>query len=144
MSVSNKKFSAALPLWAEEATPAALKEMMRLALAIRDLMEDEEEDGRVAIACAALNRMRRYGPEGEGGGGAPSGPAAHARDFSDPALCRAIAVACLVLSGDLEDPTGGATHFHRHTEEPGWARTATPKALIGQYMFYTLDQRFDA
>lgn len=118
--------------------PMALAGMMRLALAIRDLMDDEDEEGRVAIACAALNRMRRFGPDD---GGSQGGAAAHAPGLADPGLCRALAVACLVLSGDLDDPTGGATHFHRHTEHPEWARRATPKALIGRHLFYVLEAR---
>ena len=89
----------------------------------------------MALACAIANRIRRFGPD-EGGGGAAA-RAGHP-DFADPAFCRAFAVACLVMSGDCEDPTGGATHFHHHRENPKWARRATPKALIGAHVFYEL------
>lgn len=36
------------------------------------------------------------------------------------------------------DPTRGATHFHRHDEQPQWARNYTPIALIGDFLFYRL------
>jgi hypothetical protein len=111
---------------------AVLAGMMRLALSIRDLLDEESEEGRVAIACAARNRMRRFG--------LPLDPGA-ARDIADPDLCRALALACLVLLGDLADPTDGATHFHRHTDQPDWAAGATAKALIGQHIFYALDRQ---
>lgn len=117
--------------------PAALAGMMSLALAIRESLEGESEEGRVAVACAMRNRMRRFGLDRADMRGA----AARARDLSDPLLCRALAFACFVLSGDPADPTGGATHFHRHTEQPKWARSATPKALIGQHIFYALDAK---
>lgn len=140
MNAMTRGFEAPGPVWSGAPTPSGLAGMMRLALAIRDLMEDEGEEGRVAIACAVLNRMRRFGPDDEDGG-PQGGAAARAPDVFDPVLCRALAVACLVLSGDLDDPTDGATHFHRHTEQPGWARRATPKALIGRHIFYVLEAR---
>lgn len=49
---------------------------------------------------------------------------------------QAMAIACAVLSGRRPDPTGGATRFHLHTENPAWARDLTPKALIGRYFYY--------
>lgn len=115
---------------------ASLAEMMALALAIRDEVRGEPEEGRVALAFAALNRMKRFGPDG----GVTARPDV-AADFADREFCRALAAACLAASGDIDDPTGGATHFHLHTEEPRWAATATPKALIGRHIFYTFDRR---
>ncbi|HEY4343445.1 MAG TPA: hypothetical protein VGN05_03795 [Parvibaculum sp.] len=133
MNAMTKSFEAPKALWSGAQGPAALAEMMRLALEICDLLEDEGEEGRVALAFAALNRMRRFGPDGEGCA------LRQERDIFDPALCRALAVACLVLSGGVDDPTEGATHFHLHTEQPKWARIATPKALIGRYIFHVLE-----
>tara|TARA_R110002124_G_scaffold81373_2_gene214499 strand:- start:88 stop:477 length:390 start_codon:yes stop_codon:yes gene_type:complete len=119
--------------------PSQAVELVRLALVIRDVLDEEGQDageeGRVALACAILNRMRRFGPDDGGSGGAAGESAC---DFGDASFARAFAVACLVLSGDIDDPTCGATHFHRHTLNPKWARRAVPKALIGQHMFYTL------
>ncbi len=118
--------------------PAALAGMMGLALAICDLLEGESEEGCLALCYATLNRIRRFGYTEEAGGKRRA--AARKRDVFDPTLSRALAVACLVLVGGAEDPTEGATHFHLHTEQPKWARDATPKALIGRYLFYTVEQ----
>lgn len=118
--------------------PAALAGMMGLALAICDLLEDESEEGRLALCYATLNRMRRFGCAEEAGGKRRG--AARKRDIFDPTLSRALAVSCLVLLGGADDPTEGATHFHLHTEQPKWAQDATPKALIGRYLFYAVEQ----
>jgi spore germination cell wall hydrolase CwlJ-like protein len=114
---------------------ASLAEMMALALAIRDEVRGEAEEGRLALAWAARNRMALSGT------GGCCAAKERRPDFADAAFCRAFAAACLVASGDIDDPTGGATHFHLHTDEPGWARDATPKALIGRHLFYVLDRR---
>lgn len=118
--------------------PAALTGMMELAMAICNLLEGENEEGRVALCYATLNRLRRFGCADEAAG--TRWAAARKRDIFDPALSRALAVACLVLAGEIKDPTEGATHFHLHTERPSWAWSARPKALIGRYLFYTVEQ----
>lgn len=119
--------------------PPQAVELARLAVAVSDVLADEggalSEEAQVALACMMLNRLRRFGPDdGNGGAAARAGSA----DFANPAFCRAFAVACLVMSGDCEDPTGGATHFHHHRKNPKWARHAEPKALIGAHVFYVL------
>jgi hypothetical protein len=117
--------------------PKPALEIAQLAVAIRDVLDmDDDEEGQVALACAILNRIRRFGPGGEGSGGASARVGIW--DVTDKSFCRAFAVACLVLSGDIDDPTSGATHFHRHAENPKWARRATPKALIGRHLFYAI------
>ena len=120
--------------------PPQAVELARLAVSVFEVLAGDEgasEEARVALACAIANRMRRFGPdEGSGGASARAGVA----DFGDPAFCRAFAVACLVMSGDCEDPTGGATHFHHHRKNPKWAKRAEPRALIGSHMFYVLSR----
>lgn len=54
---------------------------------------------------------------------------------SDVEWCRAMAVNCLVWSGDLADPTNGATSCHRHDVKAPWAARRAPTALIGSYIF---------
>jgi hypothetical protein len=49
--------------------------------------------------------------------------------------CRALAINCLVWSGDLVDPTSGATSCHRHDIMARWAAKRVPTALIGTYIF---------
>lgn len=116
--------------------PVEVAEIACLALSICHVLElEDDEEGQLAMACAILNHMRRYGCDDGGSGGAP----ARARQPSHIKRLpwRAIAIACLVVSGDLEDPTDGATHFHRHSEDPEWAQAAMPKALIGGYIYYS-------
>ncbi|HCX69264.1 MAG TPA: hypothetical protein DHK64_17535, partial [Rhodobiaceae bacterium] len=48
----------------------------------------------------------------------------------------ALAALCRALCGAEQDPTGGATHFHLHTENPDWATRETPRALAGGHLFY--------
>ncbi|PKP77166.1 MAG: hypothetical protein CVT81_10925 [Alphaproteobacteria bacterium HGW-Alphaproteobacteria-3] len=89
-----------------------------LALTLRDLARDEDEEGRRALAWALVN-----------GRAAPESAADRDYMLALAALCRALA--------DAEtDPTQGATRFHPHTECPGWAARETPRALIGGYLFY--------
>lgn len=51
------------------------------------------------------------------------------------ALCKVIAE--LATRGHLKnDPTGGATHFHRLDEKPPWATKLTYLRQIGNHVFY--------
>lgn len=50
--------------------------------------------------------------------------------------CRVYAVNCLVWAGDLDDQTAGATSCHRHDTTRSWAKTRTPTALLGPYIFF--------
>jgi spore germination cell wall hydrolase CwlJ-like protein len=45
-------------------------------------------------------------------------------------------VARRALRGDLRDATGGATHYHTLSTDPGWARGHVPVAEIGHHLFY--------
>lgn len=45
-------------------------------------------------------------------------------------------VAERAISGDLSDPTEGATHYHTKAILPPWARRKTPSAEIGNHLFY--------
>lgn len=45
-------------------------------------------------------------------------------------------VATDVLSGQVPDPTGGATHFHNRTDRPSWARRFKFTGQIGGHYFY--------
>ena len=55
--------------------------------------------------------------------------------LSDPEWCRAMAINCLVWSGDLADPTNGATSCYRHDMQAPWAAERAATALIGAYIF---------
>jgi len=71
----------------------------------------DEELERIALAWAARNRARR-----------DASPVREDLAIADPL-------------GDI-DPTRGAVRYHRHDEEPLWARRLEPVALIGGYLFY--------
>lgn len=101
--------------------PAAAERDIRgligLALMLRRLAQDEGEEGRAALAWALANRnVPERAPD---------------REF-----LLALAALCRVFAGEDDDPTRGATHFHPHTECPGWAVWETPQALIGGHFFY--------
>jgi len=56
-------------------------------------------------------------------------------DDREFALCKAIAE--LATRGHLkDDPTGGATHFHRLNAKPPWAPNLTYLRQIGNHVFY--------
>ncbi len=91
--------------------------LIDLALTLRRLARGEGEEGRTALAWALVNRR---GPE----------------RTADREFLLALAALCRALGGAERDPTGGATHFHLHTENPDWAIRETPRALAGGHLFY--------
>lgn len=46
------------------------------------------------------------------------------------------AMTYLVWAGDIADRTGGAVACHRHDTNPAWARSRTPTALLGGFLFF--------
>ena len=56
---------------------------------------------------------------------------------ADPQFCEALAVARLAYSGQLADPTGGATYyFESHIDPPIWVRAMTQTCQIGDHKFF--------
>ncbi len=47
-----------------------------------------------------------------------------------------ISIARRAASGALDDPTGGATHYHTKATNPPWARAKAPCFEIGNHLFY--------
>ena len=45
-------------------------------------------------------------------------------------------IARRAVGGALEDPTGGATHYHHVDVSPPWSRGRAPVAEIGKHLFY--------
>ena len=45
-------------------------------------------------------------------------------------------IARLVVSGLLDDVTGGATHYHAHYVSPEWRTTKTFTIKIGSHLYY--------
>lgn len=46
-------------------------------------------------------------------------------------------IARRAVAGVLDDPTGGATHYHTLAANPPWARGRVPSAEIGNHVFYS-------
>ena len=57
-------------------------------------------------------------------------------DFTEPSFPRVFAAACRVWTGEAQDPTHGARHYHNHWVSPAWARGHHPTAVIGNHLFY--------
>lgn len=47
-----------------------------------------------------------------------------------------VRIARRALAGVLDDPTGGATHYHRRGLLPPWSRGRDPSAEIGEHVFF--------
>lgn len=60
------------------------------------------------------------------------------RDFyiSDAEWYRIQALNYLVWAGDVIDQTNGAIACHRHDIYPFWAKSRTPTALLGSFLFF--------
>ena len=87
-------------------------------------------DGTLVGACRAPRQFSAWNP------GDPNAAKLAKAGFEDAAYCRAFAIGAQVWAGLISDPTGGATHYHRHDIEPVWAKSMKPTALIGAHMFY--------
>ena len=111
-----------------------LAEMAALAAIVRDAAGNDGEEACVALAWAVLNR--RAGTRSRPGDGRFTPTKS---DFADPAFWRALGAACRAWTGDVPDPTRGATRFHLHTDYPRWAQQTAPNALIGKNFFYPPD-----
>lgn len=115
----------------------------------------ESVRGKEAVAAVVINRVRRA--RARGGywwGGSVVEVCRRPWQFScwndgDPnaTKCAAVTVedrnfrACLriarrAVAGVLDDPTGGATHYHHRAVVPPWTRGRVPSAEIGNHLFY--------
>ncbi len=61
-----------------------------------------------------------------------------ALDGRDLYFATALRIARRAFYGALEDPTGGATHYHAAGMTPSWSRNEKPVAVIGRHVFYAL------
>ncbi|MEO1000886.1 MAG: cell wall hydrolase [Pseudomonadota bacterium] len=109
----------------------------------------ETVEGQIAVAEVILNRVddARYpdsvcGVIGQGTGNGRScqfsymcdGEAEH---IDEPrAWDRVGKIAELMIGGRPRDLTGGATHYHNTSVQPGWARRLERTAWIDDHIFY--------
>lgn len=116
----------------------------------------ESVRGKEAVAAVVLNRVRRAQKRGRyWWGNDVEQVCLRKYQFScwnpgDPNRAKLLAVtpenrafqSCLRIArravhGGLDDPTGGATHYHARHVNPPWARSRAAKAEIGRHLFYT-------
>lgn len=57
-------------------------------------------------------------------------------DPNDIHFATAIRIARRAMAGVLDDPTGGATHYHVQGITPHWAEDEKPVAVIAHHLFY--------
>lgn len=55
---------------------------------------------------------------------------------TDRQFASALRIARRAVRRGLKDRTNGATHYHRATKRPWWARGRTPCAAVGDFVFY--------
>jgi len=93
----------------------------------------EDEQGQIAVGWVAVNRARRPSWWGKTLDGVLHKPFQFALSSGFTAAAEMIAAG--ILSGDIEDNTSGATHFH-HGRLPGWAASFIFVGRIGKHQFY--------
>ena len=110
----------------------------------------ESIEGQIAVAHVIVNRAARGGWWGSTipgvcvkpkqfscwNEGDPNRAKMGDIDLDDHAFARAVSIAAGVLSGDLPDTTGGATHYHTAAIAPSWATGHEPSARVGNHVFY--------
>ncbi|MEM4313079.1 MAG: cell wall hydrolase [Thermoplasmata archaeon] len=57
---------------------------------------------------------------------------------TDDILKKAYILAQMAISGQLEDNTGGATHYHADYVYPNWAKVFDRTVQIGRHIFYSI------
>jgi N-acetylmuramoyl-L-alanine amidase len=112
--------------------------------------------GKEAVACVVMNRVRTA--QARGGrywwGADPIAVCTKPWQFScwnpaDPNRAKleavtmedrtfrmCVRIARRALAGVVDDPTGGATHYHTRDVAPPWSRGRSPTAEIGGHVFY--------
>lgn len=134
--------------WGVNATGADLDALARTAYGEA---RGEPLGGIVAVCWVAVNRLRAESWFGRSiqevcmkkyqfscwNEGDPNLPLLLAVTGDDAAFRRCLGAAALVLSGDLPDPSGGATHYYRDgSEVPSWAESMVPTITIGHHKFF--------
>jgi spore germination cell wall hydrolase CwlJ-like protein len=120
-----------------------------LAAAIYHEARGEPLAGQIAVAEVVLNRVdsRQYpgtvcGVTHQGAGSGRGCQFSYACDGRSDAMAsagprlRAEKIARLLIDGQPRTVTAGATHFHAGHVAPGWSRTLTRTASIGNHRFY--------
>ncbi len=146
-----------VPLLGKVGNPAASADEEALDTLARTLYGEargESVRGKEAVAAVVLNRVERAAGRPHWWGSTVVEVCRKPWQFScwnpnDPNRDKLLAVgpgdpqfdvcrriARRALTGVLEDPTGGATHYHARGLMPDWADGRSPSAVIGNHLFY--------
>lgn len=109
-------------------------ELSQIAIAhvIRNRLAVRPETSQISEVCADVLRFDRN---------TKSEPLVQNLCFNDESrYWRALALICNVWSLDYDDPTQGATRFHRHDVTPDWAKGLDANALIESRLYYVFDE----
>lgn len=141
---------------------AAFHRELEIDILARTIWGEARGEGSVgmqAVACVVLNRMAVA--QARGGywwGGTivqicqkpyqfscwnkddPNYRRLMAVDETDIHFVTAQRVARRAVHGVLDDPTGGATHYHAAGITPAWIKNEKPSAVIGRHIFYRLKE----
>jgi hypothetical protein len=119
------------------------------ARTVAELGADQPEDVRSSLAWVLRNRFEKDSINSDQR--TAIGKACHAvldeafnrKKYLDQAFSlseiewyRIRALNYLVWAGDVTDQTNGAIACHRHDIYPTWAKSRTPTALLGSFLFF--------
>lgn len=132
-------------------------EIDTLARSIWGEARDEGAEGMEAVASVILNRVKVAEEKGRYWWGNniiqvaqkpyqfscwnrsdPNFKKLREVDETDADFLTALRIARLAVSGDLQDSTNGATHYHAVLISPYWAKGEKPIASVGNHRFYNL------
>ena len=132
--------------------PSTFSQLSLLARTIWGEARSEGQHGMEAVAAVIMNRVRH--PHRWGNSVAevclqprqfscwnaddPNRKKLFLVSHAQPSFRLAWEIADRAIHDELEDPTGGADHYHEESVNPSWARGQTPIVRIGQHVFYKL------
>lgn len=124
--------------------PSAQQELRCHSLNIYHEARGTRIDNQVAVAWVVRNRMTRTGQSACAVIYARGQFSWTARKSGAPreALSwrRSQELALMVMRDEIQDVTGGATHFHENQIRPAWSRRAQQRVRIGAHTFLRIEE----
>lgn len=115
----------------------------------------ESDEGKLAVACVIMNRVRRQGWMGKTVKGVARMKRGRYAQFScwndgvnkvrilkkttsqlARSGCIDAVLRALDVAGTADDPSKGACHYHAHAVSPRWSRGREPDVIIGGHRFF--------